>query len=119
MMHSNLIDKKLIFCVLFSIISSISYLICDLYKLPLFTYYPAVDEFALGFAKMTETQGPAMYWYGWICTASAFAAPISLIAVLFAFSKKATNLISNLVWILIWVLLPIFINSLNFYWYHA
>jgi hypothetical protein len=42
-----------------------------------------------------------------------------LIAVLFAFSKKVTNLISNLVWILIWVLIPIFVNSLNFYWYHA
>jgi len=118
-MHSNQINKKLIFCVFFSIISSISYLICDLYKLPLFSYYPAVDEFALGFVKMTETEGPAMYWYGWICTASLFATPISLIAVLFAFSKKVTNLISNLVWILIWVLIPIFVNSLNFYWYHA
>ena len=87
MMHSNLIDKKLTFCVFFSIVSSISYLICDLYKLPLFTYYPAVDEFALGFAKMTETQGPAMYWYGWIGTAF-IAASILTLAAASLFQRK-------------------------------
>ena len=69
----NTDNKKIIFCLVFSIVASVSYVVCDLYKLPLFTFYPAVNEFAFGFAKMTESQGPAMYWYGWIGTSALFA----------------------------------------------
>jgi|APCry1669190119_1035276.scaffolds.fasta_scaffold13586_3 hypothetical protein len=112
-------SQKLIFCLVFSVASSIGYVISDLYKLPLFTYYPAVNEFAVGFTKMNDSQGPAMYWYGWILSASVFATVLALIASKISFSNKYINYLAHSLWLLVWLLIPVLIYSLNYYWTHA
>ena len=115
----NTDNKKIIFCLVFSIVASVSYVVCDLYKLPLFTFYPAVNEFAFGFAKMTESQGPAMYWYGWIGTSALFASAVALLITSFEASKKSVPFLSHLSWAAVWGLLPVLIHSLKYYWTHA
>jgi hypothetical protein len=45
----------------------------------LLTYHPRLDEWEL-FAKPVKS-GPAMYWYGWILTATIGATAISLAAL--------------------------------------
>lgn len=112
-------DKRIIACVVFSLIACIGYVACDLYKLPLFTYYPAVNEFVMGFAKMTESQGPAMYWYGWLCTTTILGLIVSACASLIKVSYGASKFLAHTTWITVWALLPVLFNSLNFYWTHA
>lgn len=111
--------KKLFFLLSFSFFACLAYVCCDLFKLPLFTYYPAVDEYVFGFAKMTESQGPAMYWYGWIVNASLFATIAALITTALPLSSKMTKYIAHLLWLAVWGLLPVLINSLNYYWTHV
>jgi len=111
--------KKLFFLLSFSFFACLAYVCCDLFKLPLFTYYPAVDEYVFGFAKMTESQGPAMYWYGWIVNASLFATIAALITTVLPLSIKMTKYIAHLLWLAVWGLLPVLINSLNYYWTHV
>jgi hypothetical protein len=117
--HPTNTKKKLIFCILFSLVASLSYVICDLLKLPLFTYYPAVNEMTLGFAKLTQTQGPAMYWYGWICSAVIAATVVAGFGASLQLGSKTSRYLAHLLWITLWILLPIIFNSLNFYWTHA
>jgi hypothetical protein len=119
MMETSAVNKKLIFCLLFSATSCVVYLLCDLYKLPLFTYYPAVNEFALGFVKMTESQGPAMYWYGWICTTTLVATGVAWLISQFATSPAVVKFVASGLSVLTWILIPFFINSLTYYWKHA
>jgi len=111
--------KKQFFLLSFSFFACLAYVCCDLFKLPLFTYYPAVDEYVFGFAKMTESQGPAMYWYGWIVNASLFATIAALITTALPLSIKMTKYIAHLLWLAVWGLLPVLINSLNYYWTHV
>lgn len=111
--------KKQFFLLSFSFFACLAYVCCDLFKLPLFTYYPAVDEYVFGFAKMTESQGPAMYWYGWIVNASLFATIAALITAALPLSSKTTKYIAHLLWLAVWGLLPVLINSLNYYWTHV
>ena len=55
-------------CVAFSIAASLAYALAVYKNLALFTYHPAVGEFAWGVEK-ARGDAPVMYWYGWICTA--------------------------------------------------
>ena len=60
--------------VVFTVVYSVSYLIAVQNNYALFTYHPALEEF--GPLVQPPRDGPAMYWYGWIATATivAFAA---------------------------------------------
>ena len=115
----NASHKSIAFSLVFSVVGCITYVICDLYKLPLFTFYPAVNEFAFGFVKMTEDQGPAMYWYGWIASSALFALAVAFTTTLIGTSKKGLAYLAHLSWLVVWGLVPVLIQSLKYYWTHA
>lgn len=63
--------------VVFSVVCSLVYLLAVWKNYALFTYHPAVGEFAWGVEKARDGVTP-MYWYGWIATSviSGFAAAL-------------------------------------------
>lgn len=56
------------FCVAFSVATSIAYSLAVYKNLAVFTYHPAIHEFAWGVEKARD-DAPVMYWYGWMLTA--------------------------------------------------
>lgn len=57
--------------VIFAVVFSLAYVVCIEKNLALFTYHPALNEFSWGVESAKE--GPAMYWYGWLATATIAA----------------------------------------------
>jgi len=103
------------FATIFSASFSLSYLIADVYKLPIFSYYPATMKVTLGWTPSTVDDGPAMYWYGWLLTSLVIALPLSLLCSTLPFSvlKKIPT---SLAWIVPVTLIPVLIYTLKFYW---
>ncbi len=62
----------------FSIIFIIAYAVALYYNLPVFIYYPTVNEFH--FAAQPNLPGPPMYYYGWLSTAALCAIVVSALA---------------------------------------
>jgi|SRR5215510_6117289 len=56
-----------VFVITFAIVYTILYVVSVEYNLALFTYHPAAEQFH--FLVKPATDGPAMYWYGWMATA--------------------------------------------------
>jgi hypothetical protein len=56
------------FAVVFAIATPILYVASELGGLPLFTYHPGTNRIDLGWVAARTSEGPAMYWYGWIAT---------------------------------------------------
>jgi len=57
-----------VFAIVFAVVYAVAYLIAVEQNYALFTYHPAIEGF--GFLVQPPREGPAMYWYGWIATAS-------------------------------------------------
>ncbi len=103
--------------VLFSAISPIVYLVADIYRLPLFTYFPAVNEFHWGWVAMNDELGPGMYWYGWIATAFFVSGFMSVVVVRgVSPDSRVWGWVARNLWVLPIVLLVPLIISLKFYW---
>ena len=104
-----------IFWAFFSAIFSLAYLVADLFRLPIFSYYPATQKFTWGFTPSTMDDGPAMYWYGWILFAF-----INAIFVAFIIRCAPISLLRRIpisvAWILPTALIPLLLYSLKFYW---
>jgi hypothetical protein len=49
---------------------------------PLFTYFPAVEEWHWGLVAGNDTVGPPMWWYGWIASAFLVGLAFAVIALL-------------------------------------
>jgi hypothetical protein len=49
---------------------------------PLFTYFPAVDQWNMFLVAGNEELGPPMWWYGWIASAALFGLFTAVIALL-------------------------------------
>lgn len=64
--------------VVFAAVYALAYVVSVEMNLAAFTYHPKLDEWNWGAAASRE--GPAMYYYGWIATATAVAALATLIA---------------------------------------
>jgi len=103
------------FTLVFGISFAILYVICDMAALPLFTYHPGTDRIDLGYAPARRDEGPAMYWYGWLASASLGATILSGLAALLP-DKIRSKIPLALAWVVPVVLLPILIYSLMFYW---
>jgi hypothetical protein len=103
------------FALVFGIAFALLYVVCDMAKLPMFTYHPGTDRIDLGYVLARRDEGPAMYWYGWLTT-SALGASIlgGLVAMLPENIRSRIPL--ALAWIVPLVLLPILLYSLKFYW---
>ena len=67
------------FVVAFAVAYAILYVLSVQYNLALFTYHAATEEFHF-FVKPTS-DGPAMYWYGWLATSGLGASAIATLVV--------------------------------------
>ena len=83
------------FCVVFSVVYSLTYLLAVKKNLALFTYHPALEEF--GALVEPPRDGPAMYWYGWMAT-SLIAALIAAALTRFIPERLAGRLWSGWSW---------------------
>jgi hypothetical protein len=57
-----------VFAIVFTVVFAAAYLVAVWKNYALFTYHPATGRLGAGVQRPGE--GPAMYWYGWIATAS-------------------------------------------------
>jgi hypothetical protein len=76
--NKNSIDKIDFFAAAFAVI----YVIAVEQNWALVTYHPKINEWDW-LTQPARTSGPAMYWYGWLCTATLGAIASSLIALPF------------------------------------
>jgi hypothetical protein len=67
-----------VFVIVFAVAYPIAYVVAVMKNYALFTYHPALEEFALWVERPKE--GPAMYWYGWIATSVIAALVAGLVA---------------------------------------
>ena len=66
---------------LFSAVFILVYAAALYYNLPVFTYYPTVNQFHFGIRA--DLPGPPMFFYGWLATAAIVATLVSgIVAVL-------------------------------------
>ena len=56
------------FSLIFAATFATAYFLSVLWNLTLLTYHPAIPE--IGWGLQTSKDGPAMYWYGWIVSAT-------------------------------------------------
>ena len=65
---------------------------------PLFTYFPAIDQWRWFLIPGTDNSGPPMWWYGWIASAALVGLVFALISL--ALPERAFQRIwATLVWI--------------------
>ena len=93
---------------------SIMYWLSDILAFPLCSYYPATGRLVWGFSRTTETDGPAMYWYGWIASAGLGA---WLVSVIFSFLPETLTrrLSPALAWLVPALVIVPLIYSLKLY----
>jgi hypothetical protein len=61
-----------VFAVTFAVVYAAAYYVVLVHNWPLFSYGPAVGEWTL--FNHAASDGPTMYWYGWIATSAIVAA---------------------------------------------
>ncbi len=103
------------FALVFGIATAVLYIVCDMARLPLFTYHPGTDRIDFGWAAARKDEGPAMYWYGWIATSVLGATTLGILAAMLP-ERMTRKIPLSLVWIVPVVLTPVLIYSLNFFW---
>jgi hypothetical protein len=64
---------------------------------PLFTYFPAVEEWHWFLVPGSDTLGPPMWWYGWIASATLVGLAAAVIALLLP-ERATAKLWTTLVW---------------------
>jgi hypothetical protein len=64
-----------LFVITFAAAYAILYVLSVQYNLALFTYHAATEEFY--FLVKPASEGPAMYWYGWLATSGLGAVAIA------------------------------------------
>src|ERR1044071_9622917 len=75
------------FVIAFAVAYAVLYVLSVQYNLALFTYHAATEEFH--FLVQPTSDGPAMYWYGWLTTSALGALAIAaFISWLPVFSVK-------------------------------
>jgi len=103
--------------IIFSVIGPIIYIIADIYRLPMGTFFPAINEWHWGWVAMSDERGPGMYWYGWLATASVSAAVLSwILAKVGASINPIAKWLVQYLWILPIALLIPLVISLKYYW---
>lgn len=105
------------FVIAFGVSAPVMYVLCVLFNLPLFTFHPATNRFALGWEAARSGEGPAMYWYGWTATILIVGSIVGLIAAMLP--ESVTRRIPlTLVWLVPVVGIPIMIYTLMPFWTH-
>ena len=84
------------FAIVFAVVYTVAYALSVWKNFALFTYHPALNEFAMGVEKAKD--GPAMYWYGWMAT-SAIVGCIAGLAACLVPAQAARRLWPGLAWL--------------------
>jgi hypothetical protein len=66
--------------IVFAVVYAVAYAVAVWKNYALFTYHPVPGTIGMGVEKAQD--GPAMYWYGWMATATIAALGACLIACL-------------------------------------
>jgi hypothetical protein len=65
---------------------------------PLFTYFPAIEQWRWLLVTGNDNSGPPMWWYGWIASSVIVGLVFALIALLLP-ERAIRNILVTLVWI--------------------
>lgn len=103
------------FVLVFSVSAAVLYVICDMARLPLFTYHPGTGRIDFGWVPARRDEGPAMYWYGWIASTALGATVLGALAAMLP-ENLTRRIPLSLAWIVPVLLTPVLIYSLKFYW---
>ena len=113
--EKNTAHRHRVFALVFAPCVALLYWISDVWRLPVFSYYPASGLMTWGWTPSTNDDGPAMYWYGWIASSALGAALIA--GVVSAMPSSITRKIpASLAWLVPTLLVPVMMYSLKFYW---
>jgi len=85
-----------VFAVTFAVVYAVAYYIVLVNNWPLFSYGPAVGEWTL--FNHGASDGPTMYWYGWIATSAIVAAVIGALVSLLP-EQMSRRLWSGFAWL--------------------
>jgi hypothetical protein len=81
----------------FSIAFALIYIASVQYNLALFTYHPEIAQW--GPLVQPPKQGPAMYWYGWLATATIGSAALAALSLALP-ARAVERTTSTLVWLI-------------------
>jgi hypothetical protein len=106
--------RQALLVTIFSCGVGVFYALSDVYRWPLFTYYPATGLLAWGWTPSTDNDGPAMYWYGWVATSVLLSGLLALIASRTLHSAR--SVIWHASWLIPLILVPVMAYTLKVYW---
>ena len=108
-------DPRATGVAVFAAAFGVFYGLCDVWRWPLFSYYPATGRLVWGYAVETADDGPAMYWYGWIVSAMLAALGTAMVAMSLPLSWR--RLISlHIAWLVPLLMVPVMAYTLRVYW---
>jgi hypothetical protein len=107
-------QRQALFVTIFSTAVAVFYALSDVYRWPLFSYYPATGLLAWGWAPSTDNDGPAMYWYGWVATTVLLSALLALVASRWIRSTRSG--LWHLSWLVPLIMVPVMAYTLKVYW---
>jgi hypothetical protein len=91
----------------FSIAFAVIYIASVQYNLALFTYHPEIAQW--GSLVQAPKQGPAMYWYGWLATATLGSTAIAALSL--ALPAKAVDRAAS---VLVWLVPVVMIGVISY-----
>lgn len=89
-------ERKQTFVIVFAVVFAVVYVIAVEHNYALFTYHPVTYTFGPG--VQAPADGPAMYWFGWLSTATLAAGVTALLACLLP-AGLTRRLWSGLAWL--------------------
>jgi heme/copper-type cytochrome/quinol oxidase subunit 3 len=108
-------SKVKAFVTTFSITGPVVYCLVVFFKLPLLTYFPAIERLVWGAADIRPDTGPNMLWYGFTLTTILISSGLGLIAMMLP-DRVTRKMPLALLWILPILAIPYVIYSLMFWW---
>jgi hypothetical protein len=107
-------QRQAVFVTVFAAGVGLFYGLSDVYRWPLFSYYPATGNFAWGWVASNDNEGPAMYWYGWVATSVLLSTVLGLLVSRVSALRRLTSW--HLSWVVPLAMVPVMAYTLKVYW---
>jgi hypothetical protein len=105
------------FVIVYAIVHPVTYVICVIWQLPLFTYHPATNRIVWGYEAARSGEGPNMTWYGWVATTVLVGLIVGMVATMLP-ERVTSKIPLALVWLLPMLAIPVMAYTLMFFWTH-